>query len=75
MSPQAWLHAGATLTGAVALWLLLPKARPRQFIIGIFLGAIALGPLGAALPRLGDALNESLFAVTAVITVVAPSRR
>ncbi|NUQ62442.1 MAG: NADH-quinone oxidoreductase subunit J [Pirellulales bacterium] len=71
MNHPQWILVAATLLGAVAMWLLLPRVRDRGWPLGIVLGAIGLGLLASQMPRIGHWTTDSVFLVLAAVTVVA----
>lgn len=70
IDPQ-WILVAATLLGAVALWLLLPRVRARGRPVGVLLGVISLGLLASQVPRIGDWVADSLFLILAAVTIVS----
>lgn len=71
MIDSQWILVAATLLGAAAMWLMLPRARARGWAAGILLGAISLGLLASQVPRLGSWGADTVFLVLGAITVVA----
>ena len=71
MIESQWILVAATLLGAAAMWLMLPRVRPRGWAAGVVLGAISLGLLASQVPRLGSWGADTVFLVLAAVTVVA----
>lgn len=69
-SPQA-IFVAATLLGAVAMWLLLPRGQARGRPLGILLGTIGVGLLASQVPRIGRWGEDSVFLILAAVTVIA----
>lgn len=61
----------ATFLAALAIWLVLPRASQRGRVLGLACGVIGLGMFGAQIPRLGDWLNETIFLVLALLTLLS----
>jgi NADH-quinone oxidoreductase subunit J len=66
-----WILVAATLLGATAIWLLLPRPRARGWPLGVLLGAISLGLLASQVPRIGRLGMDTVFLGLAAVTVVA----
>ncbi len=74
MSRDGWIYALATLSGAVGLWLMLPRGRSAGRGLGVLFAAVSLGLFGYCVPMIGgvgDWLGQSQFLVLAGITVVS----
>ncbi len=71
MNASQWILVAATLLGAMAMWLLLPRVRARGWPLGIVIGAISLGLLASQVPRIGRWGADSVFLILAAITVIA----
>ena len=69
LSPWAW----ALVTGALALWCLVPRGRfiRWQMAAGGVLGVVSLGLFAAQLPAIQPVGDATLFWVLAAVTVVS----
>lgn len=61
----------ATLSGAVGLWLLLPRRERIGRRLGAILAIISLGLFSTQLAGLGHWLDDSVFAVLAAVTIAS----
>jgi len=61
----------ATLLGALGMWLMLPRGTRRGRAVGMVLAATALGLGASQMPLLGTWTANGMFAVLALITIVA----
>lgn len=71
MSPESWLYAGATVLGAVGMWLLLPRPGERLRWVGAAMSIVSLGLILSQISPLGDMLSQSLFIVLSSVTVIS----
>jgi NADH-quinone oxidoreductase subunit J len=65
------MYALATLTGAVGLWLLLPRVGRSGRLLGLLLVGASLGLFGSRVPFIGDRLAQGVFLALAAVTVVS----
>jgi NADH-quinone oxidoreductase subunit J len=63
--------AAAATTGAIGLWLMLPRGTAPGRMLGLLLGLVSLGLFGSLLWPLGARGNDVLFWVLAGVTLVA----
>jgi NADH-quinone oxidoreductase subunit J len=61
----------AAITGAIALWLMLPRGTGRGRLLGALIGLVSLGFFAALLSRLGSWGDDSVFWVLAGVTLVS----
>ncbi len=61
----------AIVTGALGIWLLLPRGNRRGQIAGTLLAAVSLGLLMSLLPMMGAWVSQVLFWILAIATAVA----
>jgi NADH-quinone oxidoreductase subunit J len=66
-----WIFLAATVAAALGLWLLLPRGTLRGRAAGAVFVLAGLGGWASQLPGLGDWLATSLFAILALVTVLA----
>ncbi len=71
MSPESWLYAGATVLGAVGMWLLLPRPGERMRWVGAAMSVVSLGLILSQVSALGDMLSQSMFIVIGSTTVIS----
>ncbi|MEX0937601.1 MAG: NADH-quinone oxidoreductase subunit J [Pirellulales bacterium] len=65
------IFGAMTIMLAIGMWLMLPRGTDRGRRTGMILALIGLGLLGSRLPGLATVLEESVFAVLAIVTVAA----
>jgi NADH-quinone oxidoreductase subunit J len=63
--------AAAAITGALALWLMLPRGTAPGRMLGLLLGLASLGLFGSLLWPLGTRGDDVLFWVLAGVTLIA----
>jgi NADH-quinone oxidoreductase subunit J len=77
--PQRIVFSLATLSGAVGMWLMLPRGTRRGWPLGAALmvlalvgwASVTLGVWISQVPLLGDWATQGVFSVLAAVTVVA----
>lgn len=70
LNPQQIIAAGA-VTGAIGLWLMLPRGTAPGRMIGVLLGLVSLGLFGSLLWPLGGRGANVVFWVIAGVTLVS----
>lgn len=60
-----------TLLAAIGMWLMLPRGTTQGRSVGIVLAVMAFGLGASQMPRLGDWILQSVFAILATVTVVS----
>jgi NADH-quinone oxidoreductase subunit J len=71
VSNVGWTYALATFTGAVGLWLLLPRGPGAGRALGGLFAAASLGLFGWCVPYVDDRLRQTVFLLLAGVTVVS----
>src|SRR5262249_30598979 len=69
-SPQAVI-AAAAVTGALALWLMLPRGTGRGRMVGFLLAMISLGHFASFLWPLGGWGDNLIFWFVAAVTLIS----
>jgi NADH-quinone oxidoreductase subunit J len=68
---QAFILA-ATITGAISMWLLLPRGgMARSRAVGVILGLVSLGLFFSRVPVVGELVSHSIFWLLASTTIVS----
>ena len=70
MDSNQIIIAGA-ITGAIALWLMLPRGMGRGRVLGALVGLVSLGLFASLLWRLGSWGDDAVFWVLAGVTLVS----
>jgi NADH-quinone oxidoreductase subunit J len=63
--------AAAAATGAIGLWLMLPRGTAPGRMLGLLLGLVSLGLFGSLLWRLSGWSSDALFWVLAAVTLIS----
>lgn len=71
MSPSQYILISSTLLAAMGMWLMLPRGATRGRLLGVVLAVISLGLGISLMPRLGEWIAESTFALMALVAVVS----
>ena len=66
-----WTFVVATISGALALWMLLPRKRFRGRRLGSLLGLVSLGLFASQVPLPGGPAERTVFIVLAGVTLAA----
>jgi NADH-quinone oxidoreductase subunit J len=70
MDSNQIIIAGA-ITGAIALWLMLPRGMARGRMVGVLIGLVSLGFFASLLWQLGSWGDDAVFWVLAGVTLVS----